>query len=520
MGNLNSFVEQLIKAVKNYKLSRKPSEETKLFIDQSYSSLLSSQAEIGPIVLVINEDKIMHDSDILFEDPKRITSLPLFLYRNGIRSFTFLEGINKKEFSEFVELLARKEYTSNIGLVEDLWGRKFENIIYHAIEKTEGYDSFKIQEIVKDRKRLSAKELSIFPVATEKGSLTALEDTASAYAPKLKINRKNAQNLLLNSIRDILNFERNPKKRMQILSLFKSSVDKFISSGGISFLLRSKGLLESLMDKEKEQQTRKALYEIYDLLSTKDAEELYIYALTSTEDKTIKKEALSLLVFMGVDIVDDLLNVLEITIDEELRNAIISLLEGIFSYHKDVLVSQLELASGSTLHVLLSIVESSGDTYFIPHLKPFLRKGENRKAKKVFFRILPREEMIKYVEDLDISIRLLALEEMKEIWGEEEFNIIADRVKSRDFWHYPEEERKVLLDLLATLNVPETIEIFKNILKKRHLSNPDFYKTKRFAIESLSKIKSKEAFSLISQYKNVKYLKEAVERSLRNYERH
>ncbi|MBA7689242.1 hypothetical protein ES703_97746 [subsurface metagenome] len=74
--------------------------------------------------------------------------------------------------------------------------------------------------------------------------------------------------------------------------------------------------------------------------------------------------------------------------------------------------------------------------------------------------------------------------------------------------------------MLATLNVPETIEIFKNILKKRHLSNPDFYKTKRFAIESLSKIKSKEAFSLISQYKNVKYLKEAVERSLRNYERH
>ncbi len=518
MGNLNSFVQQLIKAVKNYKLSKRSVEDAEEFIERAYTLLIEAQKEIGPVVLVINEDKIMHGSNILFEDPKRITSLPLFLYRNGIRSFTFLEGISKEELTEFVELLARKEYTSNIGLVEDLWGGKFENIIYHAVEKTYGFDSFKIQEIVKDKKTFSPKELTVFPVATEKGSLTMMEDTISAYKQKVKINRKNAQNLLLNSIRDILEFERNSKKRMQILSIFESSVNRYISSGGISFLLKSKGLLEYLIENEKEQQMRKSLYEIYDLLSSEDAKELYLHAITAAGDRRTIQNALSLLVFLGAESINSLLNVLEITVDEEIREAIIALLEGIYSYHKDYLVSSLKFASDSNLQVLLSIIEREGDPYYIPYLEPFLQKRGHKNAKKVFFSLLPREEMIKYVEHTDISLRLLALDTMKEIWGEGEFNIIAKRIESNDFWSYTEEERKILLNLLATMNIPETIEIFKFILKKRHLSNPDFYKTKQLAIESLSKVKSEEAFTLISRYRNSRYLRKTVERILKNYE--
>jgi hypothetical protein len=220
-----------------------------------------------------------------------------------------------------------------------------------------------------------------------------------------------------------------------------------------------------------------------------------------------------------VEIVDDLLNILEITVDEELREAIISLLEGIFSYHKDVLAHNLESVSGNNLQVLLSIIERSGDTYYIPYLEPFLSKRGYRKAKKVFFHILPRAEVIKYIDDQDYTLRLLALEELKEIWGEDEFNVIAHRIKSKDFWFYPEEERRNLLNLLSTLNIPETIEIFGDILKKRHFANQDFYKTKKLAIEALSKIKSEEAYELISRYKNSRYLKEAVERSLKEYER-
>ncbi|MCK4225595.1 hypothetical protein KAX29_01750, partial [candidate division WOR-3 bacterium] len=117
-SDLNLFVQHIIKAIKNRKLYDKTSAHTIEFIDRAYTFLLAAQEELGPAILVINEDKIMHSADILYEDPKRITSLPLFLYRNGIRSFTFLEGITKEKLTDFVELLGKKEYTSNIGLVE------------------------------------------------------------------------------------------------------------------------------------------------------------------------------------------------------------------------------------------------------------------------------------------------------------------------------------------------------------------------------------------------------------------
>lgn len=322
-SDLNLFVQHIIKAIKNRKLYDKTSAHTIEFIDRAYTFLLAAQEELGPAILVINEDKIMHSADILYEDPKRITSLPLFLYRNGIRSFTFLEGITKEKLTDFVELLGKKEYTSNIGLVEDLWGMKFENIIYHAVEEIGRVDSGSLQSIVEERRKglgVSSKDLYVFPVSFGRVSvsLPELENSTFTYIPKIQIKRKNASTLLLNSIQDLLGFERSPKKRMRILTLFQSSVDRFISTGNVPLLVKSKKLLEHLLEEEKGKEERKVLYEIYDSFSREDAVQLYLHALSLAKDKKVKQQALSLLGFIGVDIIDDLMNELEIAAGSKL----------------------------------------------------------------------------------------------------------------------------------------------------------------------------------------------------------
>lgn len=524
-SDLNLFVQHIIKAVKNRKLYDKTSAHTIEFIDRAYTFLLAAQEELGPVILVINEDKIMHSADILYEDPKRITSLPLFLYRNGIRSFTFLEGITKEKLTDFVELLGKKEYTSNIGLVEDLWGMKFENIIYHAVEEIGRVDSGSLQSIVEERRKelgVSSKDLYVFPVSFGRVSvsLPELENSTFTYIPKIQIKRKNASTLLLNSIQDLLGFERSPKKRMRILTLFQSSVDRFISTGNVPLLVKSKKLLEHLLEEEKGKEERKVLYEIYDSFSREDAVQLYLHALSLAKDKKVKQQALSLLGFIGVDIIDDLMNELEIATDMETREAMISLLEGIFSSHREKLAKYLESTTGGTFQILLSIVKRSRDPYFIPYLETLLEKRGLNKIKEVLFSLLPREKMVKYIEELDPLIRILALKGMKEIWGEKEFSIISRRIKSKEFWILPIEERKILLNLLSTLNMPETIEILKYVLKKKHLFKQSVYETKKFAVKSLSKIGSEEAISLVSRYRKSKYLKETVERILEYHGAH
>ncbi|MEJ2568383.1 MAG: hypothetical protein P8Z50_05870, partial [candidate division WOR-3 bacterium] len=132
MKDLNFFVTNFIKSVKNHKLYEKVSETTKEFIEKCYLNLKKAQEESGAVVLLINEDKIMNDSKVLHSDPKRMTSIPLFLYRNGIRSLTFLEGISKEELEKLVKIIANREYSSEVGLLEDLWQSKFPHIIYHA----------------------------------------------------------------------------------------------------------------------------------------------------------------------------------------------------------------------------------------------------------------------------------------------------------------------------------------------------------------------------------------------------
>ena len=518
MQDLKLFLGNFIKAIENRKLYQKISDITREFIAKAYNSLVEALKDSGAVALVVNEDKIVSDSKILYENPRRITSLPLFLYRNGIRSITFLEGITQKELETFMSAVSRKEYTLNSGLVEDLWEGSFNHIIYLAIEKRE--EMGKYTEDIKPPGGLKAGDISILTVKrpSEKSSLPKRRQSSPIYTPKIQLDRRSTSSILMRSIRELLAYEQNPGRRRKLLSIFKTSVSNFLSQGEFSSLFESKKLLESLLESEKSRSLRKILYEIYDLISSKDAIQFYVYALNRSKSDKMRKEALNLLGFMGVEAVDDLINGLEITTNGDIRDSIISLLEGIFASHKEALAIRLKSASGNVLSILLTIVKRLGDPYFIPHLKSIFKKWGSDKIRDIMFSLFSREDMIEYVNNSDPSIRLLALKGIKEIWGENEFNIISNRIKSRDFWHLPEDERKALLRLLSTLKADETLGIFKYVLKKRCFFNKDVYKTKKMAIKALSNIKSEDAIFLILRYKRSRYLKETVKEALGNYE--
>ncbi|MCK4528603.1 hypothetical protein KAW18_14630 [candidate division WOR-3 bacterium] len=515
-GSITQFVQQLIKSIMGQKLYQSQSDYIRQFIQKAHTALLKEQEERGSVILMIDEDRIVYNGDIIFEDSEKATSLPLFLYRNGIRSFTFLEDMPIKELIEFVDLIAEEEYSLSIGFIEDIWERQFEHILYDAIEQTGEDYSFVLQ----NQGELGSRSISLVPVATKVASsyISLIEKASPISSPKLEIDRKNSSILLLRSIQEILDFEQDMEKREGLLSQFYSIVENFIKMRKISELVESKELLTSLLEKEKSPRPRKVLYETFDLFSKDDAVTLYFDVLKSSESKGTKEHALTMIGFLGTEVIDRLINTLHFITDGEIRSEVISLLEGLLLANKDVLVSYLQSASARTFRVLLSIIKRSKDPYFIPHLKPYLSGERAEMVRQVLFPLISRSEVIKYLEHPHSSVRIAALEEMKEIWGEEEFNMIANRIKSRDFWNLSDEEKKLLLDMLATMNIPETIELFRKVLRKRHFFNKDVYRTKEFVVESLASIDSKEAVLLIVKLKKSRHLKDAAERVLRNYE--
>lgn len=514
MEYVNSFVQYLIKAIKNCKLYQKVSEATDDFISKAYNSLIESQKSQGAIVLVIDEDKITNESDILYEDPRNITSIPLFLYRNGIRTITFLEGIKQKEIRRFVEIMGSREYTSETGLVEDLWEERFEHLLYHAVEKSRDITDY--YEDIEDKADIDAENISIFSVepSREKTMDHYRKKSLISYQPKIRVKRSNIPYLLLESYRDILNFEKNPSKRKELLLLLRDSVTKFLESGKVSLLFESKKLMENLLQEERAREYREIIYDIYDIISSEKAIQLYIHALSSSKSTRIKEYALNLLAFTGKDSINTLINEIEITTDSEIRDAILSLLEGIFEANKEELAKRLEKSNGKIQRFLLDIVGKLKDPYFVPLLKKLLRKEKSEKIKKTLFSILPREEILKYLKDEEPSIRITALRNLKEIWSNEEFEIIKNKIVSEEFWDLPDEEKRNLLNLLATLKLDETFDVFNYVLKKWHFFNRNVYRTKEYAIKALSKMESERAKEIISRYRNSRHLKKVVKEVL------
>jgi len=515
MKDLDSFVNYFIKSIKNHKLYQKVSDTTKEFIEKSLAELKKAQEELGPIVLLIDEDKIMNDSKVLHSDPKRLTSIPLFLYRNGIRFLTFLEGIGEEELETLVSIIANKEYSSTVGLVEDLWETKFPHIIYQAVEKVKELNEYEDIELPSGMK---SNQLIVLPVKVKKKDPTQKDEQKFGviYKPQISIDRERAPFLLIESIKDLLAYEQIHRKRKSLYSILKDSIPKFLSAGNLSALYQTKNLIESLNENKKE--LTQIQDKIKEIITSEAALQLYLHALTASGSNRIKREAVELLEYVGIKGVDALINELEITSDFIVKDLIVSLLKNIFANHREELEVRLLNSKEKTFSVLLSIIKKLKDPYFIPCLKELFEKKNLPQVKEALFSVLSRKDVIAYLDHPDSSVRVIVLGKLKAIWTPEEFEIVRDWILSKKFWKLSNEEIKALLELLSTLTTDDTIKIFNTILRKRHLFNEKVYEIKKMAIQALSNVKDEKAIDIITRYKNSRYLKATVERILKNHE--
>jgi HEAT repeat protein len=516
MEDLDYFVTNFIKSIKNHKLYQKISDTTKEFIKKCYSNLIKTQEELGPVFLFINEDKIMNDSKVLHQDSKRITSVPLFLYRNGIRSLTFLEGINEEELEALITIIASREYSSEVGLLEDLWEAKFPHIIYHAVEKVK---KLKEYEDIQLPPEIKSDMITVLHVKINKKDTPKKEEGTFGipYQTKISINRENASFLLIESIKDLLSYEQIQRKRKSLYLILKESIPKFLAAGNLSALYQTKKLIESIKESKKE--FIEISEEIKKNITSEAALQLYIHALTSTSSNRIKTEAVELLESVGIKTVDALINELEITSDFITKDLIISLLKNIFADHREELEVRLVNSKEKAFSILLLIIKKLKDPYFIPCLKELFNKQNSPKIQEVLFSLLPRKEVIQYLVHPETNVRASALEKLKAIWDPEEFEIIRNRIMSKEFWQLPQKEIKTLLELLSTLTTDDTIKIFNTILRKRHFFKEKVYEIKRMSLQALSNIQNEKAIEVISRYKNSRHLKETVAEILKNYER-
>ena len=107
--------------------------------------------------LKIHQNEIIFNNEQIYHSPSKDENLAFFFFKDGIREVTFVDGLNKEEFEEFIGIVNTdfERVAFDDDIVTLLWERDFEHIKYLVDEEVlygeeDSRDSDKIYEEIKE----------------------------------------------------------------------------------------------------------------------------------------------------------------------------------------------------------------------------------------------------------------------------------------------------------------------------------------------------------------------------------
>lgn len=176
------IIDKFMLSLRNYELYPEHHAVTQASVTDCME-ILSDYLEAGePLSLTISEGQILHDDAVVFQADPGEENPAYQMYRDGIESLVFHQGMNRDEFQRFLKILRHHSVSRNkeeSDIVTDLWGEDFSCISYETTDvfwKDEPVLDFSSVRVI-DADTLSAPEpsneesrsASISEIATEPG---------------------------------------------------------------------------------------------------------------------------------------------------------------------------------------------------------------------------------------------------------------------------------------------------------------------------------------------------------------
>ena len=519
--NTKKVVNALIKTIKNKKLYGEKSQAVDKFLEESYEILVDFLRKFGPLSIIISENNLIIQDEIVYSDDNKITSLPLYLYRNGIRSITFLEDISKNELSRFLSIISTHDLSGESSLLDDLWEENFDNILYYIIDRPLKDYSW----VLEGNTNLTADNLYIQPINVEYN----LDENLSELIQKIKgpvttsppavlneLMEEERENSLLHTLFSLMSLEKKMDRAIEIVRVLKSYTDNAIKEGNINVIYKiSNRLMEENNDEFKEY--REYFNEIIESTLSDEALSLYTTCILENTSKERTHKCLNLLLKGERRATPFAEKILAFSDDPEVLHGVKEMLQSIGKHHPEIVIHLLNPAKIKNFKIALEIIEYLKDPSFLPHLEKYIEEPKLTKlVLKPLFSILPREKLFNYIDSPNDYLRLQAYRYIKNLENEDEMNYFLNKVRSKDFYSLYPEEQENILRILSTMHSYEVIDTFNSILKK-FTFNKYIIAIKRKLIYYLAKINTEDAWKTINKYKKSRKLKNTVREVLRKY---
>ena len=134
----------MTKGMKAYQMYGKSHPSFKNFFTPYCQKMMDFLREYSELNLQIERFAILYSNKVVYDETDKDSSIAFRLFRDGIRSITFYEGIDENELSLFLEVISQPAKDQDIAL--NMWECDFAHITFYVVEEDEEFMTYKVPD--------------------------------------------------------------------------------------------------------------------------------------------------------------------------------------------------------------------------------------------------------------------------------------------------------------------------------------------------------------------------------------
>lgn len=488
MANVDDIIKSLIKTVKAIQMYGLTHPSSKKFYVPFYDKVSDFLKENHVLEFQIEQFSILYANKTIYEEKEKDVSIAFRLFRDGIRSINFTQGLEFDELILFLEIISQGSREQDIAL--NLWEGDFSHINFYVVEEEEEIFDYKMPKPIEQNIDYDARLKEI-------------------------ISRENID----------LNASINPDLRSDELNTLKTEISNAEKMSAVPVAIKT---FINFLKTEKSQEIIDSLIELLD--QCVDSRDFYnarriVYALTTYPDinPIVKFETESII--LGFE---DVLN----TMSNDIFNAFIAFV-GFFSKesipnfiklmvrtkrkdrlpalrHRITYIAQgdptpvLNFLNSKDSQILINAIAVLGlmklkDTVSI--LKPLIHHPEPAVRTEIISALENIEKIsliASFLDDEDSNVRIKALQVLTKIRYPKIYNGLLRRIKNKYFRDLEFVEQKEYFSCLVANGGKEVTNHLKKILFKWILFGRKKYRIMRqLSAMALANVGSAEALEIL-----------------------
>lgn len=564
--NIQDIIQLMVKTFGQMKIFSFDHENVKTFAKQLFGHIESFLNTHRTLELGIEEFSFSYNGQQVYTDEQISKSLPFFFYKDGMKSLFFYQGLQKKEFLDFMEIIKRESSLppEESDIVSAFWERDFTNIRYFAPDE---YLETKIgaeldildyevnrdalytgrieltpedQRALRQSARLAQDDLtetykqleSMAETESHEDILASLSDLSHPELDRLEnLIQNNRQtspdNELIALVIEMMYLEKNTEKFSRITDVLFQCLQRFIS---IDDFAKAENILNSLEDVystlENDKTGKKQVLDRFHEKVNSAAVLMEIEKIYQQDQVKDDKALMRYLGKLGPQSLPLLSIIYEQTHSSQIRQMALNLMAKNSRQDPTSLLNLIQNAKPGLSQEVLKIIGEIGDKQVIPHLVSFLKYPHKDIRKStlntlgMFHDEAANKILAACLTDPEEDIRTLAIQNLHFLGDKSILLRILQDVEEKDFVLRSEPEKRAYFDYLASTASNETHELFMAfVTNPGRIARPRVLETGLLAIRSLKNIGSPAAESILQQgtkSKNKK-IKDASQKALRRF---